>query len=138
MKLAKALNKASNYNHLSWYIHLLVFVVPRQIFKYGNTWRFSTAPIESRGARLKRLGRAVTNWRSIARTACAYNYMDRRTRVPRCSACRSSYISCYLRWHYMRSWRMPLTALHGQSRCACGRQHVLLASRLTWGTRVID
>ena len=28
---------------------------------------------------LKRLGRAVTNWRSLARTACAYNYMDRRT-----------------------------------------------------------
>ena len=79
IKLAKALNKVSNFNHLSWYIHLLVFVVPRQLFMYGNTWRFSTAPIESRGARLKRLGRAVTNWRSLARTACAYNYIDRRT-----------------------------------------------------------
>ena len=72
------LNKVSDYKHKSWYIHMIVFVVPRQISMYGNTWRFSTAAIESRGARLKRLGRRVVCWRrSIGATK--YLYTDRRT-----------------------------------------------------------
>ena len=64
---AEALNLVSNYKHKSWYVHLLVFVdvVPQQIAAHGNTWRFSTAPIESRGARLKRLGRRVVSWRKF-------------------------------------------------------------------------
>jgi len=65
ISFAEALNLVSNYKHKSWYVHLLVFVVPQQIAAHGNTWRFSTAPIESRGARLKRLGRRVVSWRKF-------------------------------------------------------------------------
>ena len=63
IQFAEALNLVSNYKHKSWYVHLAVFVVPQQLADEGNTQRFSTAPIESRGARLKRLGRRVVSWR---------------------------------------------------------------------------
>eukprot|EP00965_Chrysotila_dentata_P245043 6206328-Pleurochrysis_carterae.AAC.1 len=59
---ARELNKVSVFRHQSWYVHLLVYVVPQQLFKYGNTWCFSTAAIESRGARLKRIGRRNVCW----------------------------------------------------------------------------
>ena len=71
-----ALNVVSNNSHQSWYVHYLIYIVPRQMYKYGNTWRFSTAPIESRGARLKRLGRKVVNWRARAANT-VYNYVSR-------------------------------------------------------------
>eukprot|EP00965_Chrysotila_dentata_P117565 3884497-Pleurochrysis_carterae.AAC.1 len=58
-ELARQLNKVSNYKHKSWYVHMIVFIVPRQMFKHGDTWRLSTMPIESRGARLKRYGRVT-------------------------------------------------------------------------------
>ena len=101
MEFSKRLNKVSNYKHQSWYVHYLVWIVPRQIFELGNTWSFSTCAIESReqpqsvpvasaycaddlrlracagGARLKRLGRKVVSWRSLG--AAVYNYIDRRT-----------------------------------------------------------
>ena len=41
--LARQLLKISNYKHKSWYVHMICFVVPQQIFRYGNTWRFLTA-----------------------------------------------------------------------------------------------
>ena len=44
----KALNKVSNYKHQSWYVHYLVWVIPRQIYELGDTWRYSTCAIESR------------------------------------------------------------------------------------------
>ena len=77
--LSKFLNKISNFNHLSWYVHLALFIATRQMFAKGNTWRFATAAIESRGARIKRVGRAVTNWRSLSKGLVEYSYMDRRT-----------------------------------------------------------
>ena len=49
--------------HKSWYVYLVVWVVPRQIAKWGDGWAFSTAPIEQRGARLKRLCHTVVSWR---------------------------------------------------------------------------
>ena len=61
--LAACLLKVSNYKHKSWYVHMICFVVPQQIFKYGNTWMYSTAAIESRGSRIKRLGRSTVCWR---------------------------------------------------------------------------
>ena len=48
IEFSKALNKVSNYKHQSWYVHYLVWVVPRQIFELGDTWRYSTCAIESR------------------------------------------------------------------------------------------
>ena len=78
IKLARNLNKVSDYKHKSWYIHLLVWVVARQLFKHGNTWRLSTAAIESRGARLKKKGRTCICWRrAIGETS--YSYTDRQS-----------------------------------------------------------
>ena len=49
--------------HRSWYLHLFVYVVPRQIERYGDLWPFSTAAIEGRGARIKRV---KVSWRSYS------------------------------------------------------------------------
>eukprot|EP00965_Chrysotila_dentata_P063830 2115339-Pleurochrysis_carterae.AAC.1 len=57
IELSIALNKVSNYRHQSWYVHYLVWIIPQQIFVYGNLWKFSTCAIESRGAQLKKFGR---------------------------------------------------------------------------------
>ena len=51
--------------HKSWYIYLVVWVVPRQMATYGDTWAFSTAPIEQRGARLKKIIHSVVSWRPV-------------------------------------------------------------------------
>ena len=48
IEFSKALNKVSNYKHQSWYVHYLVWIIPRQIFELGDTWRYSTCAIESR------------------------------------------------------------------------------------------
>ena len=69
----------SNYKHKSWYVHMICFVVPQQIFRYGNTWRFSTAPIESRGSRFKRVGRTTICWRKACHGWTSYDYTDRKT-----------------------------------------------------------
>ena len=50
IEFSKALNKVSNYKHQSWYVHYLVWIVPRQIFEVGDMWRYSTCAIESRKA----------------------------------------------------------------------------------------
>ena len=48
IEFSKALNKVSNYKHQSWYVHYLVWIIPRQFFELGDTWRYSTCAIESR------------------------------------------------------------------------------------------
>ena len=74
--LQKALNVVSLNQHQSWYVHYMIYIVPRQMWQYGNTWRYSTAPIESRGARLKRLGRTTVSWRVRAIGRRVYDYLD--------------------------------------------------------------
>eukprot|EP00965_Chrysotila_dentata_P133384 4410507-Pleurochrysis_carterae.AAC.1 len=76
---SNALNKVSNYGHMSWYVHYIVWIVPRQIFQYGDLWRFSTIMIESRGAKLKKLGRLTCSWRPLQASKTVYNYVDRRS-----------------------------------------------------------
>ena len=49
--------------HKSWYTFLVVWVVPRQMFEHGDTWAYSTSPVEQRGARLKRIVRTCVSWR---------------------------------------------------------------------------
>ena len=50
--------------HKSWYVFLTVWVVSRQIGQRGgDLWAYSTAPIESRGARMKRIARSCVSWR---------------------------------------------------------------------------
>ena len=80
---ARLLAMVSKYKHKSWYVHLIVWIVWRQLFERGNTWYHSTCSIESRGARIKRLGRRLTNWRPLVEGFTAYNYVDRRTGEPR-------------------------------------------------------
>eukprot|EP00965_Chrysotila_dentata_P105099 3471710-Pleurochrysis_carterae.AAC.2 len=82
ISFAAGLNKASSYKHQSWYVNMTVFIVAQQLFDLGNTWRFSTCAIESRGARLKRVGRRVVYWRPLRALATLYNYVDRRTQKP--------------------------------------------------------
>eukprot|EP00965_Chrysotila_dentata_P206668 6183666-Pleurochrysis_carterae.AAC.4 len=42
---------------------MVVFIVPQHIMEHSDMWRSSTAAIESRGARLERIGRATVNRR---------------------------------------------------------------------------
>ena len=49
--------------HKSWYVYLTVWVVPRQMAAKGDLWAYSTAPIEQRGARMKKIARACVSWR---------------------------------------------------------------------------
>ena len=65
--------------HKSWYVHYLVWIVPRMIFLHGDLWRFCTAAMESRGARLKRMGRTVICWRPYQEGNSVYHYIDHRT-----------------------------------------------------------
>ena len=78
---AKYLAIVSNSKHKSWYVHTVVWIVWRQLFELGNTWSMSTCTIESRGARIKRLGRRVVNWRPLSQGFTAYRYICRKTGV---------------------------------------------------------
>ena len=69
----------SNYKHKSWYVHVCVWIVWRQLFREGNTYVMSTCMIESRGARIKRLGRRLTSWRPLCIGFTAYRYICRKT-----------------------------------------------------------
>ena len=69
----------SNYKHKSWYVHTTTWIVWRQLFREGNTYVMSTCMIESRGARLKRIGRRLTSWRPLSTGFTAYKYVDRRS-----------------------------------------------------------
>eukprot|EP00965_Chrysotila_dentata_P261876 6214393-Pleurochrysis_carterae.AAC.3 len=73
----KELNKVSNFKHKSWYVHVIVFVVPQQIAKHGDTWVYSTMAIESRGARLKRYGRSTVSWRKAVNGWSSFDYTNR-------------------------------------------------------------
>eukprot|EP00965_Chrysotila_dentata_P193218 6175617-Pleurochrysis_carterae.AAC.2 len=79
IEFSNALNKVSNYGHMSWYVHYIVWIVPQQIFQYGDLWRFSTIMIESRGAKLKKIARATVSWRPLQASVTVCNYIDRKT-----------------------------------------------------------
>lgn len=76
---SKSLAIVSNSKHKSWYVHTTTWIVWRQLFQLGNTWSFSTCTIESRGARIKRLGRRVVSWRPLSQGFTAYRYISRKT-----------------------------------------------------------
>ena len=42
--------------------HIIAFILPQFVAKYGNLWRFSSAKLEARGGRVKRVARAVVSW----------------------------------------------------------------------------
>ena len=75
----KALCSLSNYKQKSWYTHTVVWIVWQQLWLYGNTWPLSTISIESRNARIKKIGLRFTNWRPLVQGFTAYSYVDRRS-----------------------------------------------------------
>ena len=62
-RLSAAMKACSLNKHKSWYAFLIVWVVPRQMARDGDTWAFGTSPVEQRGARLKKFVRQVVSWR---------------------------------------------------------------------------
>eukprot|EP00965_Chrysotila_dentata_P237893 6202182-Pleurochrysis_carterae.AAC.1 len=74
---AMQLNKVSNFKHKSWYVHMIVFVVPQQIAEHGDTWVYSTMAIESSGARLKRYWRVTVSWRKAVNGWSSYAHTDK-------------------------------------------------------------
>ena len=63
VEVSKTLQALSLNKHKSWYTHLTVWVVPRQMAKHHDLWAFGTSPVEQRGARLKKFVRNVVSWR---------------------------------------------------------------------------
>ena len=63
VEMSRAIKACSINKHKSWYTFLAVWVVPRQIAKRGDLWAYGTAPVEQRGARLKKFVRNVVSWR---------------------------------------------------------------------------
>ena len=98
-------------------MHLLCWVLPQQVAKYGNLWRFSTIAIESRGGRLKRIGSRVVGWRPYQEGTSVYEYIDYRTgkEVRREQSYRSSPMEQLLlkicaqerAWHATRAFVRP-------------------------------
>lgn len=64
---SEAMKDVSYKKHKSWYVFLTVWVAPRQIAERGDLWAYSTAPIESRGARMKRIVRSCTRLTPLGR-----------------------------------------------------------------------
>ena len=62
-KLTTTMKDLSIGKHKSWYVHLVMWVLPVQMADVGDMWAFSTGPLEQRGARLKRIAREVVSWR---------------------------------------------------------------------------
>ena len=60
---SEAMKDVSYKKHKSWYVFLTVWVASRQIAERGDLWAYSTSPIESRGARMKRIARSCVSWR---------------------------------------------------------------------------
>ena len=86
IRFAKSFEGVCNSRHRSWYLHLFVYVVPRQIEKYGALWPFSTAALESRGARIKRV---KVSWRGY----CDQPKEQRRERQRRVTIFKQRYRS---------------------------------------------
>ena len=62
-KVSTTMKDLSIGKQKSWYVHLVMWVIPLQMAEVGDMWAFSTGPLEQRGARLKRIAREVVSWR---------------------------------------------------------------------------
>lgn len=54
---------ASSGAHRSWYMHIMLYILPRQVAALGDLWRFSSSPLEARGAMLQRTIRTSYTFR---------------------------------------------------------------------------
>ena len=61
--------EAAAINHKSWYMHIMLYILPRFIFKLGDLWAYATGALEQRGAQLKRIGRCVVSFRPFVAAA---------------------------------------------------------------------
>ena len=64
ISFSDAMTDVSYKKHKSWYVFLTVWVVPRQVAIRGDLFPYSTAPIEQRGARMKKIVRQCVSWRA--------------------------------------------------------------------------
>ena len=62
MQVAIIWEKAA-INHKSWYMHIMLYILPRFIYKLGDLWPYATGALEQRGAQLKRIGRCTASFR---------------------------------------------------------------------------
>ena len=62
MSVAHVMENASNSTHRSWMPPIIGFVIPLFVARLGNLWRFSSAKLESRGGRVKRIARTCVSW----------------------------------------------------------------------------
>ena len=60
--IAHDIENGSNSTHKSWMFHIISYILPFFIASRGNLWRYSSAKLESRGGRVKRVARAVVCW----------------------------------------------------------------------------
>jgi hypothetical protein len=58
--------EAAGPTHRSWYMHIMLYILPRQIAALGDLWRFSSGPLEARGASLQRSVRTNFTYRPTA------------------------------------------------------------------------
>ena len=63
ISFSEAMTDVSYKKHKSWYVFLMLWVVPRQVAIRGDLFAYSTAPIEQRGARMKKIVRNCVSWR---------------------------------------------------------------------------
>ena len=110
---SRAMADVSYKKHKSWYVFLTTWVVPRQIAAEGDLFPFSTAPIEQRGARMKRIVRSCVSWRRPEPRSSS--------ELPTQKAAKRPYESCAM-LQLLRSvvaqeqiWQAPLMAGGGMS-----------------------
>eukprot|EP00965_Chrysotila_dentata_P009197 299623-Pleurochrysis_carterae.AAC.1 len=52
-----------NSAHKSWMSHIIMYIIPLFVARFGSLWRYSTAKLESRrGGRMKRVMRSTISW----------------------------------------------------------------------------
>ena len=76
---AQALKSVSDGKHKPWYVHMTTWIVWQQMWEVCDTWQLSTVAIETRGARIKRYGRTLPNWRPLVGGYTVYKYVSRQT-----------------------------------------------------------
>ena len=130
---AEALKSVSNSNHKSWYVHLVVWIVWRQMMECCDTWQLSTVAIETRGARIKRYGRTLVSWRPLCQGFTVYKYINRATGQLReglrtySSTNHPPCIRSLNAWSCQRRVGIRMPASTDQSASACAR-HFSLSS----------
>jgi hypothetical protein len=71
----------SSTQHKSWYMHIMAYILPRHVARYGDLWRYSSGALEQRGAQLKTIGRSVACFRPYVAEAYTKTVGEREVHV---------------------------------------------------------